>query len=490
MSQTPNFSQQELFRSLPKVDEVISAVQNYETRESDAITGLPAESFKDIPHSVLLVSIRETLEEMRTAISENTRTTPVKIEEVRTASIARATLMMETSMRRVINATGIIVHTNLGRSVLAPVAVHAAAQAAGAYSTLEYDYKRGVRGSRHDHIEALLCELTGAEAAMAVNNNAAAVMMCIACFSRGKEAIVSRGQLVEIGGSFRVPDIMAESGAKMVEVGTTNKTHVEDYEKGITKDTGLLLKVHSSNYRVLGFTSEVGLDELVTIGAKHDIPVMEDQGSGVLIDLRKYGIPYEPTVGESVAAGATVVTFSGDKLLGGPQAGIIVGKKEAIAQLKKHPLARALRLDKMTLAALEATLMLYRDEEVAVREIPTLRALTMDAKESSFNAGYFAHGLDVAIASQNLFDTVSYEIIEDVARAGGGSLPLADIPTFVVALQFKHLSVDAVERALRLDTDTPIVARIHGDRLLFDTRTFIEGDVQIVIEELCRILSR
>lgn len=490
MSQTPNFSQQELFRSLPKVDEVIIAVQDHEARKSDTITGLPVGPSENIPHSVLLVSIRETLEEIRSTISENTRTTPVKIEEVCTASIVRAMLMMETSMRRVINATGIIVHTNLGRSVLAPVAVSAAAQAAGAYSTLEYDYKRGVRGSRHDHIEALLCELTGAEAAMAVNNNAAAVMMCIACFSRGKEAIVSRGQLVEIGGSFRVPDIMAESGAKMVEVGTTNKTHVEDYEKSITKDTGLLLKVHSSNYRVLGFTSEVGLDELVTIGAKHDIPVMEDQGSGVLIDLRKYGIPYEPTVGESVAAGATVVTFSGDKLLGGPQAGIIVGKKEAIAQLKKHPLARALRLDKMTLAALEATLMLYRDEEVAVREIPTLRALTMDAKESSFNAGYFAHGLDVAIASQNLFDTVSYEIIEDVARAGGGSLPLADIPTFVVALQFKHLSVDAVERALRLDTDTPIVARIHGDRLLFDTRTFIEGDVQIVIEELCRILSR
>lgn len=473
MPQTPEISQQELFRSLPKVDEVLAAV-----------------AVEDIPTSVLLISIRETLGALRTAISERVHTTPVSIEEVCATTITCATLKIAPSMRRVINATGIIVHTNLGRSVLAPAAVKAAAEAAGAYSTLEYDYKRGVRGSRHDHTESLLCELTGAEAAMAVNNNAAAVMMCIASFSRNKEALVSRGQLVEIGGSFRVPDIMAESGAKMVEVGTTNKTHAADYENAITEETGLLLKVHSSNYRVVGFTSEVTLEELVSIGAKHNVAVMEDQGSGVLIDLRKYGIPYEPTVGESVAAGATVVTFSGDKLLGGPQAGIIVGTKDAIAQLKKHPMARALRLDKMTLAALEATLMLYRDEATAVREIPTLRALTMSAEECRTNTERFAASLTEALTAHNLRDAVTIEVLADVARAGGGSLPLADIPTFVAALQFEGISVDAVERALRLDTQVPIVARIHDDRLLFDTRTFVDGDAHTVIEELCRILSR
>lgn len=491
MDQEKENSQQDIFRSLPKVDEVIAAI---EAREAGAST-LPevhadAEEPTHIPRSVLLASVRLTLDTLRTAISEKRRTTPVTLEEVRAAAVAFAAIAMQPSMRRVINATGIIVHTNLGRSVLAPVAVKAAAEAAAAYSTLEYDHRRGIRGSRHDHIESLLCELTGAEAALAVNNNAAAVMMCIACFSRGKEAIVSRGQLVEIGGSFRVPDIMAESGAKMVEVGTTNKTHAADYERAINENTGLLLKVHSSNYRVVGFTAEVELEELVAIGAKHNIPVMEDQGSGVLIDLSKYGIPYEPTVGEAVAAGATVVTFSGDKLLGGPQAGIIVGKKEAIARLKKHPLARALRLDKMTIAALEATLMLYRDEAVAVREIPTLRALTMNAEECQFKTGRFAHALEVAIAENNLFAEVSFEVIDDIARAGGGSLPLAEIPTRVVALEFKSLSVDAVERSLRVDSQIPIIARIHDGRLLFDPRTFIEGDVEIVVEELCRILSR
>jgi len=245
------------------------------------------------------------------------------------------------SLRRVINATGIVVHTNLGRSPLAETAIEAVAEVARGYSTLEYDLPSGQRGSRHVHVEELICRLTGAEAAMAVNNNASAVLLGLAALARRKEAIVSRGQLVEIGGSFRIPDIMRESGAKMVEVGTTNKTHLRDYTNAITPRTGLILKVHTSNYRVVGFTEDVPLEELVALGAEHGIPVFEDQGSGVLIDLARFGLPGEPTIGAAVAAGTDLVSASGDKLLGGPQAGILAGKREVIAKLKKHPLARA-----------------------------------------------------------------------------------------------------------------------------------------------------
>lgn len=467
----------QLFRSLPKVDELL---------KNPLLVTLSA----SLSHKAVLDSARSVIDALRSEIKAGTLSEALGEDEIVQRVAQEAQYRCQSSLRRVINATGIIVHTNLGRSVLAPSALAAVQEVARSYSTLEYDFEAGKRGSRHDHIEHLLCELTGAEAAMAVNNNAAAVMMCIACFARGKEALVSRGQLVEIGGSFRVPDIMAESGARMVEVGTTNKTHLSDYKKASTSATGLYLKVHSSNYRVVGFTEEVALEDLVALGAEKDIPVMEDQGSGVLIDLTKYGLPHEPTVGASVAAGADVVTFSGDKLLGGPQAGIIVGKKDAIAALKAHPMARALRLDKMTLAALEATLMLYRDEERAIKEIPTLRALTLPYEESKHAAELFAQSLRNALDAQGTLDACDVDVVDEIARAGGGSLPLADIASCAVAVSLRDISVETAEKFLRTQGDVPVVARIKDDRLIFDPRTFILDDAAYVVEQLCRILAR
>jgi L-seryl-tRNA(Ser) seleniumtransferase len=317
---------------------------------------------------------------------------------------------------------------------------------------------------------------------MAVNNNAAAVMLGIAALARGGEAVVSRGQLVEIGGSFRIPDIMAESGAKMVEVGSTNKTHLADYENAITPETKLLLKVHSSNFKVVGFTEEVELAELVALGASKGIPVFEDQGSGVLLDLRPYGLPYEPTVGESIACGAPLVSCSGDKLLGGPQAGILAGSQEVISRLKRHPMARALRLDKMTLAALEVTLRTYLDPERALQEIPTLRMITTPAETVRKRAEAMASAITVCTES---FDVA---VQDSIARAGGGALPLADIPTAVVALLPREGNVVELERRLRLGSPS-IIARIKEDRLMLDPRTLSDDELQIVAESLGRICA-
>jgi L-seryl-tRNA(Ser) seleniumtransferase len=316
---------------------------------------------------------------------------------------------------------------------------------------------------------------------MAVNNNAAAVLLAIAALSTRKEAIVSRGQLVEIGGSFRIPDIMRQSGAKMVEVGTTNKTHLVDYENAITPKTGLLLKVHSSNFRVVGFTEEVPLADLVALGARHDVPVYEDQGSGVLVDLAPYGLPDEPTVRSSIEAGVDVVSISGDKLLGGPQAGILAGRKAAIDRLKKHPLARALRLDKMTLAALEATVRLYLDPGRAMREIPTLRMLTERPESVAARARAL---VDRIVAATG--DAFWVAAMPDVSRAGGGSLPLADIPTTIVTLSPRTMNANALEAALRLGNPT-IVARIKEDRVVIDPRTLGAIEEDLVVDRLSQI---
>lgn len=459
-----------LYRALPKIDDLLG---------EDRLT----EACQDAPRALVVEALRSVLDDMREAISRGELCQPATIDEVVEAALKEIAVRQAPRLKRVVNATGIVIHTNLGRSLLADEAVEAVAAVASSYNTLEYDVEAGERGSRHDHVEALLCEVTGAEAAMAVNNNAAAVMMAIACFARGRDALVSRGQLVEIGGSFRVPDIMAESGAHMVEVGTTNKTHLVDYERATTEQTGLYLKVHSSNYRVMGFTSEVSLVDLVKLGDARGIPVLEDQGSGVLVDLTHYGLPYEPTVQASVAAGATLVSFSGDKLLGGPQAGIIVGRADAIARLKKHPMARALRLDKMTLAALEATLRLYRDEERAVREIPTLRALTMSVEETAERVDELMKQLTSASLAAD------FAAVDDVARAGGGSLPLTAIPSTVLAITPNKISVEELERALRLDGPVPIIARIHENRLVIDTRTFVHDDADVVIAALRAALS-
>ncbi len=460
---------QSLLRSLPKVDKLLERADLAALAEAH-------------PRSVVTDAVRETVDALRADILAGV------LHEVGEDAVVSAVIdLVERkgvpSLRRVINATGIVVHTNLGRSRLAPSAVDAVAEVAGSYSTLEYDVESGERGSRHAHVESLICKLTGAEAAMAVNNNASAVLIGLAGLARGKEAIVSRGQLVEIGGSFRVPDVMRESGATMVEVGTTNKTHLSDYEKALTPATGLLLKVHTSNYRVVGFTEEVTLGDLVNLGGQHGIPVMEDQGSGVLVDLRKWGLPYEPTVGESIAAGADAVTCSGDKLLGGPQAGIIAGKWHVIAALKKHPLARAIRLDKMTLAALEATLRLYLDEDRAKREIPTLAMLSAPQAEMAERAVRLADAIAKACGDAYLTGTA-----EDVSRAGGGSLPMADIPTVVVAVMPQRMSVTELEARLRC-AEPPIVARINADRLLLDPRTLTLGEEAEIVAALAALAA-
>lgn len=460
---------QERLRRLPKVDDLL--------HHADVLTLLDAH-----PRMVVLDALRESIDAVRARI-RSTEDAIYAEEDLLAEVRTRVVLKARRSLRPVINATGIVVHTNLGRSILSEAATLAVAEIASSYSTLEYDVSSGERGSRHVHCEELLCRLTGAEAAMAVNNNAAAVMIALAALARGKEAIVSRGQLIEIGGSFRVPDIMRESGAKMVEVGTTNKTHLHDYAQAITAQTGVLLKVHSSNFRVVGFTEEVALDELVALGKAHSVPVYEDQGSGVLTDLRPFGLPHEPTVGESLAAGADLVSCSGDKLLGGPQAGILVGRREVIGLLKKHPMARALRLDKMTLAALEVTLRAYLEPQRALAEIPTLRMITAPGEEMAKRGRALARQLAEACGSTAVVDTLT-----DVSRAGGGALPMADIPTTVVRVAPAHVSPVELEQRLRLG-EPAVIARIRDDRLLLDPRTLLERDEPVVVARIAAVLS-
>lgn len=456
-------------RALPKVDEVLAAPRI-------------EEELARSPRALVLEAVRESIDSARSGILAGAegRADVAAIVDEALAALANKS---RRSLRRVINATGIVLHTNLGRSVLSAGAVDAVAEVARGYSTLEYDVDSGERGSRHVHVESLIRRLTGAEAAMAVNNNAAAVLLGISALARGGEAIVSRGQLVEIGGSFRIPDIMAESGARMVEVGTTNKTHLRDYESAITNDTRLLLKVHSSNFRVMGFTDEVGVAELAGLGAAHGIPVFEDQGSGVLVDLQPFGLPYEPTVGESLAAGAALVSCSGDKLLGGPQAGILAGRADIIARLKKHPMARVLRLDKMTLAALEVTLRAYLDPARAIAEVPTLRMLTMPATEVRSLAEELRERIAIACGS-----AASLQVVESVARAGGGALPLAEIASAAIAILPAEASVVELERRLRLG-EPAVIARISEGRLLIDPRTLLADDFDAVADALGRALA-
>jgi len=460
---------QDRLRRLPKVDDLL--------RHSSVVEMLEGHA-----RPLVLEALREALDGIRARLMADEGSSYDESALLSDAA-ARLSLKALPSLRRVINATGIIVHTNLGRSILSEKAAAAVTEVASSYSTLEYDVGTGERGSRHVHCEELLCRLTGAEAAMVVNNNAGAVMIALAAFARGKEAVVSRGQLVEIGGSFRIPDIMRESGATMVEVGTTNKTHLRDYESAITERTGLILKVHSSNFRLIGFTHEVELRELVELGARHGVPVFEDQGSGVLLDLRRYGLPYEPTVAESIAAGAALVSCSGDKLLGGPQAGILVGSAPIIQRLKQHPMARALRLDKMTLAALEATLRIYIDPDAALAEIPTLRMLLMPPDEVASRAEALASRIAEACGGALEADSVA-----EVSRAGGGALPLADIPTTVVRIKPLSMSVTELERRLRL-VEPPVVARIKDERLLLDPRTMSVQEETEVVSRMMALLG-
>jgi L-seryl-tRNA(Ser) seleniumtransferase len=369
------------------------------------------------------------------------------------------------SLRRVINATGVIIHTNLGRSLLADLALEQILEVASHYSNLEYDLARGERGSRHDHLEGLLQELTGCEAALVVNNNAAAVMLALNTLAREREVIISRGQLVEIGGSFRLPEIMAASGAILREVGTTNKTYLRDYEKAITSETALLLKVHPSNFRMVGFTREVDSPDLVALARRYDLLALEDLGSGCFLDLSRHGLEKEPTVQESLAAGLDLVMCSGDKLLGGPQAGLALGSREVVAKLRQNPLTRALRPDKLTLAGLEATLRLFLEEPRALKAIPTLRLATRSIAELE------RQGRNLARAMKRRWgDQIKVALRASEARVGGGSLPGASLPSRALALELPPLAPHEFEARLRLG-HPPVIGRLEQGALLLDLRT-------------------
>ncbi len=382
-----------------------------------------------------------------------------------------------------INATGVILHTNLGRAPLCREALERIVEVARGYSNLEYDLAKGERGLRYDHVRQLLCALAGAEDALVVNNNAAAVLLVLNTLAEGKEAIVSRGELIEIGGEFRIPDVMEKSGARLREVGTTNRTRLADYERAVGPETGLILKVHTSNFRIMGFTEEADLASLVELGKKNGLPVVDDLGSGCFIELDRYGLEREPTVRDCLATGVDVVTFSGDKLLGGPQAGIILGKREALARIRKNPLNRALRIDKLTLAALEATMVQYLRPEAALADIRVLRSLTepLDAVRKR------AKRL-LAILRRVLKERAAVSLVNGVSMAGGGSLPTQEIPTVLVGVRAASLSAAALEGKLRRRA-TPVIARVAEDQILLDLRTLDAGECSEIRDALEAILA-
>jgi L-seryl-tRNA(Ser) seleniumtransferase len=371
---------------------------------------------------------------------------------------------------RVVNATGTILHTNLGRALLSQAAIDAMIAVAGNPINLEYDLAAGKRGKREETLERLLVELTGAEAATVVNNNAAAVLLGLNSLAQGKEVIVSRGELIEIGGAFRIPEIMAKSGAILREVGATNRTHPADYENAINEKTGLLLKVHTSNYKVVGFTAEVTLEQLVAIGKKNNLPVMEDLGSGALIDLSKYGLPKEPIVAERIQAGADVVTFSGDKILGGPQAGLMVGKKDLIGKINKNHMQRALRCGKLTLAALEATLRRYRQSPNIVEEIPTLRAFTRPVDEVRAMGQSLIPKLETTLGKD-----FHLSLQDSTSQIGSGAMPTEELPTVVITIEHEKFSANAIAKRFR-QADPPIIGRINDDKFLLDLRTIFDAN--------------
>ncbi|MBK5251458.1 MAG: L-seryl-tRNA(Sec) selenium transferase [Peptostreptococcaceae bacterium] len=451
-------------RYLPKVDELL---EEKEIREKILAN----------PRMLVLESIREAIDGARKKIltGENRELNPIIIkEEILRDALDILKMKTAYNLRSVINATGVVLHTNLGRALLSESAVERIIQVAGNYSTLEYDLESGKRGLRYSHIEEIICKITGAEAAFVVNNNAAAVLLALNTLSEGKEAIVSRGQLVEIGGSFRIPDVMRQSGAILNEVGTTNKTHLRDYKENINENTGVLLKVHTSNYRILGFTQEVPGVELAELGRKMGIPLLEDIGSGTLIDFSEHGMSGEPTVQEAVKY-ADVVTFSGDKMLGGPQAGVIVGKKKYLDEMKKNPFTRAFRVDKLTIAGLEATFRHYLDPDEALEKVPTLRFLTASVDCLKDRAERLAEKIKA--------NTRGFEISVEKgeSQVGGGSMPLEKLPTYVVSIGGGNISASKIEIGLRKN-NPPVIARINEEKVILDVRTIFDGQLAAIAE--------
>jgi len=464
----------DVMRRLPAVDELL--------REPELETLLA-----EHPRALVVAAVREVLQQWRETARAEPERVPDSREELAAAVAQEVTATVRAkarpALRRVINATGVVLHTNLGRAVLSDKALRAVLEAAAHYSNLEFNLETGRRGSRYALVEDLLKLLTGTESCLVVNNNAAAVLLALGTLAAGREVIVSRGQLVEIGGSFRIPEVMKQSGARLVEVGATNKTHLRDYREAITSETALLLHVHASNYRIVGFTHEVGLEELVALGREHGLPVMSDLGSGFLVDLSRFGYPYEPTVQETVGAGVDVVTFSGDKLLGGPQAGIIVGRREVVDRMKKNPLTRAVRVDKMTLAALEATLREYLDPEGALERIPTLRMLSAGAVVLAEKARRLAGLLGAALG-----DRAEVGVEEDFSQVGGGALPTAQPKTVLVTVRPKALSLTELTARLRA-ADPAVVGRVQEERLCLDPRTIAEDEFALLTGTLDRALG-
>lgn len=459
---------QKLLSNLPSVDEILKSGQ--------------CTAWLKIYHRrYVLQAIRETIDLKRKEIIEGLAVD--LSDEVMTAEIERIIERISSySLKPLINATGVVIHTNLGRSIMSERVLDNIRRVSESYSNLEYDIERGKRGKRYAHIKRILREITGAEDALVVNNNAAAVLLCLSTLSKGKEVIVSRGELVEIGGSFRIPDVMMSSGAILREVGTTNKTHLYDYERAINDNTALILKVHKSNYRVIGFADEVSIEGIVKLGRKHRIPVMFDLGSGCLIDLKPFGIYDEPAVADIVRTGVDLTTFSGDKLLGGPQGGVIVGKKEHIERIQKNPLTRAMRIDKLTLAGFEATLMEYIDEEKAIKNIPTLRMLLQKTEDIKKRASRIAKRLKAEIGNALI------SVIADSSRAGGGALPEVALPTYAVAIKTDALSANEFEEILRRG-NPPVIARIKENSLILDARTIRDEDFGILLERIKAALS-
>lgn len=454
-----------LFALIPKIDDIL------ERKEIKNLIDI-------VPRKVVLEAIREEVDILRNKIKNDISEEEIRsiIDNIIDKITERIRKNYDFKLKRVINASGVIIHTNLGRSLINEAIMENIKEMASNYSNLEFDLRNGSRGSRYSHLEEIIANIIGGEASMVVNNNAAAVMLILNTIAKNKEVIVSRGELIEIGGSFRIPDVMEQSGASLISVGTTNKTHLHDYENAINENTAALLKVHTSNYKILGFTSSVDSSELYSLKEKYDIPLIEDLGSGVLIDLSKYGLEYEPTVQDSIKKGVDVVSFSGDKLLGGPQAGIIVGRKKYIDEMKKNPLTRAFRVDKFTIAALEATLRYYYDEDLAIKEIPTLNMLTSSKEKINEKAIRLEKLMKENIDNNN----IKYELKDDYSEVGGGSLPLEKIPTKCMVLSLENISTQGFENNLR-KFNPPIISRVYKDKIYFDLRTIKEDEIPAVV---------
>ena len=466
-----------LYRRIPRVDSLMR-----EERLAEQIRKFGYGSVLAVVHDVL-GEVREALDGCTLAEMADRELADIperigrKLEE-----------WFEPEMKRVINGTGIILHTGLGRAPLGKGVMERAALASESYSNLEYDLKKGMRGERSAHFERLICHITGAQAAVAVNNNAAAVLLILTVLAEGGEVIVSRGELVEIGGKFRVPDMMELSGAKLREVGTTNRTRISDYENAVCEETKMFLKVHTSNYRIVGFTEEVPVEELCRMKKRYKIPVVEDLGSGVLLDLEAYGLKHEPTVQEVIRQGADLVCFSGDKLMGGPQAGIIAGRKDYIEKIKRHPLMRVLRIDKMTTAALETVLLEYLEPKKAVENIPVLRMLTRKEedirKDAEKLAGLMRESAAETRENRAQANHLHITVEKCVSRAGGGALPMEDIPSFAIAVSPEEISAGELSRRLR-HLKIPVIGRVYKKRLLLDVRTLEEKDFPYLAEVFC-----